>query len=190
MYIVSGVVLDLQWFFRLNSHDVLLDQRNELHLLTGLPFPLKLQIPHFIFFHFWGSQLVHVSCQSASPQFCQQFVFAIRIFHSTDLALTIYTTNIIIYQSGNPPQLPQALPTCLSVGGLQGVAELGGGQLGFTGHCKLVLNSTDSASLTSHRTFRLVPDLSFGTELATDFSLTCVGGRGRGEGEVSFCWTD
>ena len=31
---------------------------------------LQLQIPHCTFFHFWGSQFEHVSCQLASLQFC------------------------------------------------------------------------------------------------------------------------
>jgi len=53
-----------------------------------------------------------------------------------------------------------------------GCGRTGWRRCGFAGHHKVILNSTIRASLSPCRTFKLVPDLSFGADFAADLSLS------------------
>jgi len=62
-------------------------------------------------------------------------------------------------------------------GRFRGCGRTGWRRFGFAGHREVALNSTVRASLTPRRTFKLVPDMRFGAELAADFSLSSGGQR-------------
>jgi len=100
-------------------------------------------------------------------------VLTIRIFDSTDLLLDISISNIFI--KVRILCCMHWLADMSRCGSFRGYGQTVWRQFGFAGHCKVVLNSTIRARLSSCRRFKLVPDMRFGAELAADFSLSSGG---------------